>query len=55
VRLLGGIDAALDQRSGQPDLAHVLSRGVFETRGTKVLGSWPLERSFVEGILGFSR
>lgn len=55
VRLLGGINAALDQRSGQPDLAHVLSRGVFETRGTKVLGSWPLERSFVEGILGFSR
>jgi len=55
VRLLGGIDAALDQQSREPNLTQVLARGVFEARGTKVLGYWPIERSFVEGILGFSR
>lgn len=55
VRLLSGIDAALPQESRGPNLSQVLARGVFEARGPRVLGYWPIERSFVEGILGFSQ
>lgn len=55
VRLLGGVDASLGQQSGGPNLSQVLARGVFEVRGAKVIGYWPIDPSFLEGILGFSR
>jgi hypothetical protein len=34
------------------DLSGVLSSGTFNHLGTRVLGSWPLEKGFVEGLLG---
>ena len=52
-RLLGGVLA----RSKQPDptgLAAVLAKGAFRSQDRKVSGRWPIERAFVEGILGVS-
>lgn len=34
------------------DLSGVLTSGTFNRLGTRVLGSWPLEKGFVEGLLG---
>jgi hypothetical protein len=34
------------------DLSGVLTSGTFNHLGTRVLGSWPLEKGFVEGLLG---
>jgi hypothetical protein len=36
------------------DLSGVLTSGTFNRLGTRVLGSWPLEKGFVEGLLGGS-
>jgi hypothetical protein len=36
------------------DLSGVLTSGTFNHLGTRVLGSWPLEKGFVEGLLGGS-
>ncbi len=56
---LGGITAMLRdmiaREGGKPspaDLSGVLTSGSFNHLGTRVLGSWPLERTFVEGMLG---
>ncbi len=46
---------ARDKQTPNPaDLSGVLSSGSFNHLGTRVLGSWPLERAFVEGLLGGS-
>jgi hypothetical protein len=34
------------------DLSGVLTSGTFNHLGTQVMGSWPLEKGFVEGLLG---
>lgn len=36
------------------DLSGVLTSGSFNHLGTRVMGSWPLEKGFVEGLLGGS-
>jgi hypothetical protein len=36
------------------DLSGVLTSGAFRTEGTKVLGYWPIERSFVANVLAGS-
>jgi hypothetical protein len=56
---LGGITATLremiareHQTPNPHDLSGVLTSGTFNHLGTQVLGSWPLEKGFVEGLLG---
>ena len=56
---LGAITAMLremiareHQTPNPRDLSGVLSSGTFNHLGTRVLGSWPLEKGFVEGLLG---
>jgi hypothetical protein len=56
---LGGITATLremiareHQTPNPRDLSGVLTSGTFNHLGTRVLGSWPLEKGFVEGLLG---
>ena len=56
---LGAITAMLremiareHQTPNPRDLSGVLTSGTFNNLGTRVLGSWPLEKGFVEGLLG---
>ena len=56
---LGAITATLremiareHQTPNPSDLSGVLTSGAFNHLGTRVLGSWPLEKGFVEGLLG---
>jgi hypothetical protein len=43
---------AREHQSPNPhDLSGVLTSGVFNHVGTRVLGTWPIERSFVQGLL----
>jgi len=56
---LSGITALLHdmivrehQNPNASDLSGVLTSGTFNHIGTRVLGSWPLERGFVDGVLG---
>ena len=56
---LGAITAMLremiareHQTPNPRDLSGVLTSGTFNHLGTRVLGSWPLEKGFVEGLLG---
>ncbi len=58
---LGGITSMLRdmiaREGGKPnpnDLSGVLTSGSFNRLGTRVLGSWPLDKGFVEGMLGGS-
>ena len=58
---LGGITGMLGdmiaREGGKPnpgDLSGVLTSGSFNHLGTRVLGSWPLEKGFVAGLLGGS-
>ena len=43
-----------DQKPNPRDLSGVLTSGSFNHLGTRVLGSWPLDKGFVEGLLGGS-
>ena len=46
---------ARDKHAPNPrDLSGVLTAGSFSHAGTRVLGSWPLERAFLEGLLSGS-
>ena len=46
---------ARDKQTPNPrDLSGVLTAGSFNHIGTRVLGSWPLERAFLEGLLNGS-
>jgi len=56
---LGGITSMLrdmfareHQTPNPRDLSGVLTSGTFNHLGTRVLGSWPLEKGFVEGLFG---
>jgi hypothetical protein len=40
------------QTPNPSDLSGVLTSGRFNQVGTRVTGSWPLEKGFVEGLLG---
>jgi hypothetical protein len=40
------------QAPNPQDLSGVLTSGTFNQVGTRVTGSWPLEKGFVEGLLG---
>jgi hypothetical protein len=40
------------QKPGPGDLAGVLAAGTFRSEGQSVFGYWPMERAFVESILG---
>jgi hypothetical protein len=40
------------QKPGPGNLAGVLVAGSFRSEGTTVFGSWPVERAFIETILG---
>ncbi len=40
------------QTPNPSDLSGVLTSGTFNPLGTRVLGSWPLSKGFVEGLLG---
>jgi hypothetical protein len=39
------------QKPGPADLAGILAAGAFRSEGSRVFGSWPIERAFVESIL----
>ncbi len=43
---------AADIRHNPNDLSGVLTSGTFRQDGTRALGTWPLERGFIEGMLG---
>jgi hypothetical protein len=40
------------QRANPGDWSGVLSSGTFENKGARVLGYWPIERAFVQNMLG---
>ena len=40
------------QKPNPADLSGVLTSGVFRNEGRRVLGYWPIERAFVENVLG---
>jgi hypothetical protein len=40
------------QTANPNDLSGVLTSGTFRQDGTRALGTWPLERGFIEGMLG---
>jgi hypothetical protein len=40
------------QKPNPADLSGVLTSGVFRTEGRRVLGYWPIERAFVQNVLG---
>jgi hypothetical protein len=40
------------QKPNPADFSGVLTSGVFHSEGTRALGYWPIERSFVENLLG---
>jgi len=50
--LLREMIAREHQTPNSSDLSGVLSSGTFNHLGIRVLGSWPLERGCVEGLLG---
>jgi hypothetical protein len=46
---------ARDKQTPNPrDLSGVLTAGAFQHKGMRVLGSWPMERVFLEGLLAGS-
>jgi len=50
--LLRSMIAREHQTPSSRDLSGVLTSGTFNHLGTRVLGSWPIERGFVAGLLG---
>lgn len=54
-RVLGALSGTDGSGEGDATVGRVLARGLFEARGPKVFGRWPIEKGFVEGILGVSR
>ena len=43
------------QKPGPGDLAAVLTAGVFHQQDARVLGSWPIDRAFLDNLAGKSR
>jgi hypothetical protein len=54
-RLLKGSKATGGAAGDPRDLVAVLAAGTFQARGQHVLGRWPIERAFLESILGSSQ
>ncbi len=54
-RLLKGTGASGGATADPGDLIAVLSAGTFRAQGQHVLGRWPIERAFLESILGSSQ
>lgn len=54
-RLLKGTSSAGGAAADPRDLMGVLLAGSFRTEGQHVLGRWPIERAFLESILGSSQ
>jgi len=54
-RLLKGTNASGGAAGYPGDLLAVLSAGSIRAQGPHVLGRWPIERGFLEGILGSSQ
>jgi len=54
-RLLKGTGASGGASADPRDLIAVLSAGSFQAQGQHVLGRWPIERAFLESILGSSQ
>jgi hypothetical protein len=52
--VLRGMIARDKQTPNPRDLSGVLTAGSFAHNGTRVAGSWPLDRRFLEGLLGGS-
>ena len=42
------------QKPNPADLSGVLSSGAFRNEGRRVLGYWPIDRAFVQNVLGGS-
>jgi len=40
------------QKPTPADLSGVLTSGIFRNEGRRVLGYWPIERAFVQSVLG---
>jgi len=53
-RVLTDLLAKEKTKPGPGDLATVLSSGVFRQERRRVLGRWPIERAFLEGLAGRS-
>jgi hypothetical protein len=54
-RLLRATSTPAGTAADAGDLIGVLSAGGFKTEGARVLGRWPIERAFLESILGSSQ
>jgi hypothetical protein len=54
-RLLKGTNASGGAAADPGDPIAVLSAGTFQAQGQHVLGRWPIERAFLESILGSSQ
>ncbi len=50
--VLRSVIAHAGQRANPGDWSGVLSSGTFENKGSRVLGYWPIERAFVQNMLG---
>ena len=50
--LLREVGAHQSRKPGEGDFTSVLTAGVFTLSDRKVLGRWPLRRSFLEGLIG---
>ena len=50
--LLGQLVAREHQTPNPRDLSGILTAGIFEQKGLRVLGSWPVERVFLESLAG---
>jgi hypothetical protein len=40
------------QTPSPADFSGVITSGVFRTEGSRLLGTWPIERAFVQNLLG---
>jgi hypothetical protein len=50
--VLRSVIAHAGQRANPDDWSGVLSSGTFENKGSRVFGYWPIERAFVQNMIG---
>jgi hypothetical protein len=51
-RLLRAMIEREHQKPSPADFSLVLTSGVFHSEGARLLGSWPIERAFLQHLLG---
>jgi hypothetical protein len=51
-QLLRGMIEREHQKPNPADFSGVLTSGVFRSEGARLLGNWPIERAFVQNLLG---